>query len=157
MDPVALILTAFAAGAAMGVTDTTSSAVKDAYDGLKGLLKKRLGGRPGAGMVLARYEQDPENWRGPLAAELGEVAAALDADLVAAAEELMCLIDEAGTRAGKYTVDVRGARGVQIGDRNRQDNVFNLPGSLGPGYDSPHRPGRWCTTVELPAAAGVPR
>jgi hypothetical protein len=27
--------------------------------------------------------------------------------------------------AGKYTVDVRGAQGVQIGDRNRQNNVFN--------------------------------
>ena len=39
----------------------------------------------------------------------------------------MNLVDEAGARAGKYTVDVRGARGVQVGDHNRQDNVFYAP------------------------------
>ena len=42
-------------------------------------------------------------------------------------EALMSLVDRPGTRAGKYTVDARGAQGVQIGDRNRQDNVFNAP------------------------------
>ena len=39
----------------------------------------------------------------------------------------MKLIDPVGVRAGKYTVDVRGAQGVQIGDHDRQDNVFNAP------------------------------
>ena len=29
--------------------------------------------------------------------------------------------------AGKYTVNARGAQGVQVGDHNRQDNVFNAP------------------------------
>jgi len=37
---------------------------------------------------------------------------------VAAAQALMSLVDEAGTRAGKYTVDMRGAQGAQIGDHN---------------------------------------
>ena len=40
---------------------------------------------------------------------------------------LMSLVDAAGAGAGKYTVDVRGAQGVQIGDHNRQDNVFRAP------------------------------
>ena len=48
-------------------------------------------------------------------------------DLVAAARALMSLVDEAGARAGKYAVDVRGAQGVQIGDHTRQDNVFHAP------------------------------
>ena len=39
----------------------------------------------------------------------------------------MSLVDGAGARAGKYTVDARGAQGVQVGDHNRQDNVFNAP------------------------------
>ena len=45
MDPVTLILTALAAGAALGVKDTASAAVKDAYEGLKALVKKRFAGR----------------------------------------------------------------------------------------------------------------
>ena len=60
-------------------------------------------------------------------AELAGAAADHDRDLVAAAQALMSLVDGAGARAGKYTVDVRGAHGVQIGDYNRQDNVFNAP------------------------------
>ena len=39
----------------------------------------------------------------------------------------MSLVDEAGTRAGKYTVDVGGGQGVQIGDCNLQSNIFNRP------------------------------
>ena len=53
MDPITLIVTALASGAALGVTDTASSAVKDAYAELKALVKKRLAGRPDAELVLA--------------------------------------------------------------------------------------------------------
>lgn len=127
MDPITLIVTALAAGATLGISDMASSAIKDAYAGLKALVRKRLGGRPDADLVLAKHEQAPETWRAPLMAELDEAGADHDADLVAAAEALMHLVDEAGARAGKYTVDVRGAQGVQIGDRNTQHNVFNTP------------------------------
>ena|ERR1017187_45213 len=132
MEPIALIVMALTAGAAMGITDTASSAVKDAYEGLKALVKKRLSGRPDAELAPARYEQAPETWQAPLVAELGEAKADLDLDLAAAAEALMRLIEDTGTRTGKYTADVRGAQGVQIGDHNRQDNVFNPPGGLRP-------------------------
>ena len=127
MDPITLIVTALAAGAALGVTDTASSAVKDAYAGLKALVRKRFAGRPDAELLLIRHEEAPEPWQAPLMAELAETAADHDRDLVAAAEALMSLVDAAGARAGKYTVDARGAQGVQIGDHNRQDNVFNAP------------------------------
>ena len=101
--------------------------VKDAYAGLKALVKRRLGGGPGAELVLAKHEQAPETWQAPLMAELAKAGADGDRDLIAAAQALLDLISEADGRTGKYTVDVRGARGVQIGDRNRQDNVFNSP------------------------------
>lgn len=127
MDPITLIVTALAAGAALGVKDTASSAVKDAYAGLKALVSKRFGGRPGAELVLAKHERAPATWQAPLMAELGEAGADSDPDLVAAAQALMRLVDDAGARAGKYTVDVRGAQGVQVGEHNRQDNVFNAP------------------------------
>ena len=48
MDPITLIVTALAAGAALGAQDTVSAMVKDAYAGLKVLVRKRLGGGPGA-------------------------------------------------------------------------------------------------------------
>ena len=127
MDPIALIVTALAAGAALGAQETVSAMVKDAYAGLKALVKKRLGGGPGAELVLARHERAPETWQAPLMAELAETGADGDPDLIAAAQALLGLVAEAEGRTGKYTVDVRGAQGVQIGDHNRQDNVFNSP------------------------------
>jgi len=127
MDPITLIVTALAAGAALGVKDTASAMVTDAYAGVKALVKKRLGERPGAELVLARHEQAPETWQAPLMAELAETGADGDRDLIAAAQALLDLVGEAEGRAGKYTADVRGAQGVQIGDHNRQDNVFNAP------------------------------
>ena len=88
------------------------------------MVKKRLGGEPGAELVLARYEQAPETWQAPLMAELAGIGADGDRDLVASAQALLDLIGET-SEAGKYAVDVRGAKGVQVGDHNRQDNVFN--------------------------------
>jgi hypothetical protein len=126
MDPITLIVTALATGAVSGITESASSAVKDAYTGLKALVRKRLAGRPDAELVLARHEQAPETWQAPLAAVLVDAGADRDADLVAAAQALLRLADAVGAGAGKYAVDVRGAQGVQVGDQGRQDNVFNV-------------------------------
>jgi len=123
MDPITLIVTALAAGAALGVQDTASAMVKDAYAGLKALVRRRLGGDPGAEMMLARHEQAPDTWQAPLRAELTRTGAERDADLIAAARTLLDMVGE----SGKYVVNVRGAQGVQVGDHNRQDNVFNAP------------------------------
>jgi hypothetical protein len=128
MDPITLIVTALAAGAALGIKDTASAMVKDAYAGLKALAGKRLGGGPDAELVLARHEKAPETWRAPLMAELTETGADRDRDLIAAARALLDLVGEAGGGAGKYMVDVRAGQGVQTGDHNRQENVFNPPG-----------------------------
>jgi hypothetical protein len=127
MDPITLIVTALAAGAALGLKESASSAVRDAYAGLKALVKRRLAGRPDAELVLSRHEEAPEMWQAPLMAELSDASADRDADLVKAAQTLMILVDEVGARAGKYTVDAGGAQGVQIGDHTRQDNVFHAP------------------------------
>ncbi|MFD0521782.1 hypothetical protein [Paractinoplanes durhamensis] len=57
MSTVDVITTALAAGAGAGMTDTASAAVKDAYTGLKDLLKRRLGGDRA---VLQALEADQE-------------------------------------------------------------------------------------------------
>jgi hypothetical protein len=127
VDPITLIVTALTAGAVSGVAESASSAIKDAYASLIALARKRLAGRTDAQFVLTRHEQAPQTWQAPLATVLSEAGAEDDTGLVAAAQALLRLLEKAGPRAGKYTVDVRGAQGVQVGDRNRQDNVFRAP------------------------------
>jgi hypothetical protein len=138
MDPVTLIVTALAAGAALGLKDTASSAIKEAYGALKALVKKRLAGRPDGEMVLEAHEQAPTKWQTTLETELTAAGARSDAELLVAAEVLMSLADAAGYRAGKYSVDVRGSQGVQVGDHNKQHNVF---GARPPRPPAEGRPG----------------
>jgi hypothetical protein len=124
MDPVMLIVTALAAGAASALQDGTSAAVKDAYARLKALVTRRFAGRAKADLVLAEHQAALQTWEKPLAAELSAAGAESDADLVAAAQALMSLVDAAGSRAGKYVVTVRDSRGVQVGDHGTQTNIF---------------------------------
>jgi RIP homotypic interaction motif len=124
MDPVTLIVTALAAGAGLGLKDTASAAVTDAYASLKTLITRRLRGRRDGEMVLARHAEAPQVWEVPLTAELTAADAGADRELVGAAQVLMQLIDEAGSRAGKYAVQVHGSQGVQVGDHNTQHNTF---------------------------------
>jgi hypothetical protein len=124
MDPVTLIVTALAAGAASALQDGAAAAVKDGYARLKALVAKRFANRPKGELVLAEHQAAPQTWEVPLAGELSAAGAAGDADLVAAAQALMSLVDEAGSRSGKYLVSVRDSQGVQVGDHNTQTNTF---------------------------------
>jgi hypothetical protein len=124
MDPVTLIVTALAAGAASALQDGASAVVRDAYARLKALVTKRFVDRPKGELVLAEHEAAPQTWEKPLAAELFAAGADGDADLVAVAQELMALLDTAGSRSGKYVVNISGSQGVQVGDHNIQHNTF---------------------------------
>lgn len=127
MDPVTLIVVALGAGALAGAKDAASSAVTDAYASLRELLKRRFAGKQNAELVLARHQGAPQTWKAPLETTLKESGIDRDQEVIAAAQALMALLDAGGTQAGKYTVDLQGAQGVQIGDRGRQVNVFNPP------------------------------
>jgi hypothetical protein len=128
MDPVTLIVTALAAGASAGVIDALKDNAKDAakaaYARLRGLAHKRVAGNPGAELALTEHEADPENWAAPLSAKLAQAGAADDAGLVAAAQALMDLVDQAGAKSGKYNVTIKDSKGVQVGDGNVQVNKF---------------------------------
>lgn len=133
MDPITLIVTALAAGAALGTQDTVSAMVRDAYAGRKQLVRKRLGCRPGAEFILAKHGEAPETWHAPLVAQLAETGADGDRDLIAAAQAVLDLVGTTDGRTGRYIVGVRGAHGVQVGDHNRQDNVFSVFTALADG------------------------
>jgi hypothetical protein len=127
VDPVSLVIGALAAGALAGAGQIGSAAVKDAYEGLKQLVAARLRGRSKYRLVLEEHAKAPETWRAPLEQALTESGAATDEAVVRAAERLMELLDQDGARAGRYSVDLRRAQGVQVGDRNEQLNVFTAP------------------------------
>ena len=128
MEPVALILTALAAGASAGALDSLKDAMKDkikaTYARLHGLARQRVAGRPHGELALAEYESAPQKWEGLLTAELTEAGAECDTELIAAAKALMELVDESGAKSGKYNVTIRGSKGVQVGDGNVQVNKF---------------------------------
>jgi hypothetical protein len=127
MDPITMIITALSTGAVAGAQTAATDAFKDAYAGVKALVRRRFQDRPSGETALAKYEAKPEAWRGALEAELVDAHADQDVALVEAAQRLMALLDAAGARAGKYQVDVRGAHGVQVGDHGQQTNYFGNP------------------------------
>ena len=124
MEPVALILGALAGGTASGVGQTATKAVQDAYEALKSAILRRFGDRPRGVQALEDHAEDAETYEKPLAKQLRESGADTDPQIIAAAKELLRLLDEQGVRGPKYSVDLRGAMGVQVGDGNTQSNTF---------------------------------
>jgi hypothetical protein len=125
VDPVSLVLTALASGAAQGAADSVSDAVKSAYTKLTQLVSARFSGNRPAKVALAEHAADPETWQAPLAKALTADGVGADQVIIEAAQQLMSLLDQAGSAQGKYQVVLRDAQGVQIGDGNQQRNTFN--------------------------------
>ncbi|AJC53633.1 hypothetical protein GZL_01029 [Streptomyces sp. 769] len=110
-----------------------TSTVTDAYAGLKTLVLRRLSGEPEGERALQGLEENPEGGQAALRAELERIGAGDDEQLVAAARELSEMLDPREREADRYTVDARGAQGVQIGDHGTQNNDFNVPPSSAAG------------------------
>jgi hypothetical protein len=127
MEPISLIIAALSAGAIAAAKDTAGTAVKDAYQGLKTLIKNKFAeqGKADSSTILDKFEQKPEKTKALLEDELAESGLdKLDKDdaIIKAAEEVMKEEDPEGASTGKY--DLRGAKGVQIGNQNTQTNTF---------------------------------
>src|SRR5690349_10120981 len=131
MDPVSLILAALVTGVATGLAtgpgESAAAAVRDAYRGLRDALKRRLAGKPAAQDAVEQYVADPEAWKGNLEVHLRRAGVDQDRAVLDAAHSVMRLADPAGAAAGKYTINLAGAQGAQVGDHNQQSNVFNAP------------------------------
>ncbi len=130
MDPVTVVVTALVAGGAAGVSNTASTVVQDAYQALCGAVRRRLaGGRSERGSdteVLDAYLQDPVGQHGRLVDALTMAGAGRDLDLIEAARQVFALTHPGSKHAsGKYTVDLREAQGVVVGDGGTQTNTFS--------------------------------
>lgn len=124
MDPITLIVTALAAGAASALQDDAKSAVKTAFERLRHLVKKRFASPDNGQFMLDKHAAAPDIWQAPLKRELEQSGAASDLDLIEAAQRLMQLVDPQGTQSRKYLVNVQNSTGVQVGDHNSQVNHF---------------------------------
>ncbi len=135
VESVELVVAALAAGAAAGTKETGSTAVKDAYAGVKSLAVRVLRRtEPVPAEVVELVEADAVALTGDGSDTVGrrELTAALtaagagdDEELVAAALKVLELTDPGGAQAGKYRVLLHGNKGVQLGDHNTQTNTLH--------------------------------
>jgi hypothetical protein len=109
MDTVTLIAAALAAGATAGTTNASSTAITDAYQALKSVVRRKLtSGREDtehASAILEGYEADPQQWHDQLISYLAEADVDRLADVVGAAQSLLGVVDPSGARSGKYAVE----------------------------------------------------
>lgn len=114
MDPISLIITALVAGATAASKDIAGQAVKDAYKGLKDLIKDKFKSEPKAQMVLEEHETDPETYAAPLKKKLAETGADKDEAIIKAAQELLKQEKPEEFKAGKFNTQITGDfKGVQ--------------------------------------------
>lgn len=125
MEPISMIIAALGAGAIAATKDTAGTAVKDAYQGLKTLIKKKFAGEPKAEMVLEEHETDPETYEAPLKKKLAEAGVDKDEQIIKLAQELLKQVKPEESAGGKYNTVFQGeVKGAQVGDRNTQENKF---------------------------------
>jgi hypothetical protein len=128
MDPITLIVTALVGGASSALQDAASSAVKDAYTGLKSLLRRKLGRNSETEELFERNEREPGALENELKERLAAKGADQDDEIVKAAQELMKRIDPEGARAGKYNIQISGGKGFAIGDHQTVTMNFDESG-----------------------------
>lgn len=128
MDPVTLIIMALASGAAAGLNAASSSAIKDAYSGLKSLLKHKFAGKPEAELALEKHEEKPEIWEQPLRDELKQAGADRDEEILRAAQGVLRIVHPEQASQGRFNVQITGpAQGNVFGDHANVRQSFGGP------------------------------
>lgn len=117
MDPVTLIVTALALGAAAGLKDTASQTIKDTYSGIRTLILRKYGD-----VGLDALEKKPGSTakKDSLAEDLVEAGAGQDEELIRQAQTLIQLVQQfAPSTAAEINVkleDIKALGSVRISD-----------------------------------------
>lgn len=133
MEPLSLILAALTAGATAAAKNTAGDVVKDTYEGLKGLIKKRFveKGKAEDSAIVEKHERKPDSGavRELLKEELIDAGVDKDIEIQKIAEKLLDLLKAQGWGAegfGNTTVNIQGKNvAAQTGDENTQTNTFS--------------------------------
>jgi hypothetical protein len=117
------IVAALSAGAVAGTTDTAKSAIADAYEGLKSLIKKKFGQDSDSADAIDNLEAKPDSdgRKKTLAEELEAVNPASDPELVSAAQSLLALIK--ALPQGEKHIQVARGTGIAQADRGSTATV----------------------------------
>ena len=130
MDPTTMIMTALATGTATSLQETTSTAIKDAYNGFKALLLQKFAHEPKAQTALINFEKDPDTYEKPFKKTISTTHLDQDEEVIAAAQHLITLIHPQQAGMGKFTIQNTGTmQGTNFGDHNTNTNTFNAPPS----------------------------
>lgn len=129
MEPISMIIAALGAGAITATKDTASTAVKDAYQGLKTLIKKKFAdqGKEDDSDIVDKHEKklDSEAFKALLKEELINVGIDKDEIIIKAAQELLKQEKPEESAAGKFSTVFQGeVKAAQLGDHNTQENTF---------------------------------
>lgn len=121
MEPITLILGALAAGAAAAGQETAGQMIKDAYAGLKTLIKRRFAEKkaPEGEIALTKYEEKPAVWEAPLKEALVEIEIHKAEDVLKAAEALKQALEqtpEGREVFSKYILNIQNSEVGVIGD-----------------------------------------
>lgn len=128
MDPVSAILAALAAGAAAAAKETAGTAIKDAYEGLKSMIKAKLAGQMLAGAAVEAHASEPQPAETVLRPALQEAAVDRDDAILAAAKALLAMADADGQVGSRYKLQISGdAQGVVQGDHANVTMNFGTP------------------------------
>lgn len=129
MDSISLIIAALGTGALAATKDTAGTAVKDAYQGLKTLIKKKFAeqGKEDDSNIVDKHEKklDSEAFKALLKEELINLGVDKDAEIIKLAQELLKQEKPEESVPGKTNVVFQGeVKGSQVGDHNKQENKF---------------------------------
>jgi hypothetical protein len=131
MDPITTaIVAALSAGAVSGLTETSKTAITDAYTKLKDLLTKRFGARSNVVQAIEGLEARPASVgrKETLQEEIVAVQAEQDEELLAAAQGVMTLVQPQQVGLGKFTIQNNAlVQGQNIGDNQQITQYFGNP------------------------------
>jgi len=105
----------------VGTADTAKNIVGDSYAALKGYLSRKLANHREARAALEAEETETGVWSTRLTEDLAGTGIGGDDEAVNLARKVLIAADP----SGKYTVQLSGGSGVQVGDWNTQTNNFN--------------------------------
>lgn len=129
MDPVTMITSALAAGAVSALKETAGTSIKDAYQGLVSLVRRKFDQDKQAQQILESHAEDPDTWQKPLEKNIQESGVAKDQDVLAAAQRLLDLL-QAHDPTSKYLVNIQGdVQGFVQGDKANVKMTFTQEAS----------------------------
>jgi hypothetical protein len=119
MDPITLIVTALATGAAAGLKPTAEKAIKDAYEGLKALIVRRYE-RTNAAVPVLEHNPASDAGKAVLQEALAEEGAAEDETLLRQAQAVLQAVHlhdaSAAAAAGVLIEDIEAGASVNVRD-----------------------------------------